>query len=72
MMFVAIAGRERGNITFVITRNSDNPSIRAASMSEGGMASKLALKTNINTMCENAGNARPRWVFNNPKSRVIR
>ena len=57
---VATADLASGIITFQMIRHSDSPSIRAASISERGTASKLALNTKMQMMVENSGSARPR------------
>ena len=49
---MAIAALASGIITCQMMRHSDSPSIFAASMSERGTASKLALKTKMQTMVD--------------------
>ncbi len=53
-------------------RHSLRPSIRAASISDFGTASNAALNTNMHTMVESIGNARPKYVFSRPSLAVIR
>ena len=57
---MAIAALASGIITRQTMRHSESPSIFAASMSERGTASKLALKTKMQTMVDICGSARPR------------
>ena len=60
MTLVAIAGFDSGSSTRAMMRHSPSPSIRAASISERGTASKLALKTKMQMMVESSGRASPR------------
>ena len=53
-------------------RHSLRPSTRAASISEGGTASKLALKTKMQMMVESSGRATPSQVSSTPSHEVIR
>src|ERR1700753_3857103 len=59
---VATADLARGIITFQMMRHSERPSTRAASISERGTASKLALKTKMQMLGENIGKESPRTV----------
>ena len=59
MTLVAIADFDRGSRMRVTMRHSLRPSTRAASISEGGTASKLALKTKMQMMVESSGRATP-------------
>jgi len=59
MTLVAIADLASGIITFQMIRHSERPSMRAASTSDRGTASKLPLKTKMHTMVEHCGKAKP-------------
>ena len=58
--FVATAAVDSGSMTRSRMRRSPNPSIRAASISDRGTASKLALNTKMQTIVDSSGSARPR------------
>src|SRR5271166_2894227 len=57
---VAMAGLESGSMMRRMIRHSDRPSRRAASISERGTASKLALKIKMQMIVESSGSAIPR------------
>src|SRR2546430_16882768 len=58
---VAIAPLASGIMTLQMIRHSERPSIRAASISDRGTASKLALNTKMQTIVENCGSASPQY-----------
>ena len=57
---VAMADFESGSRMRVTMRHSPRPSTRAASISEGGTASKLALKMKMQMIVDKSGSAMPR------------
>src|SRR5436190_20953588 len=69
---VAIAGFDNGIRMRVTMRHSPSPSTRAASISDGGTASKLALKMKIQMIVDNSGSATPSQVSSAPSQEVIR
>ena len=69
---VAIAPLASGNMTFQTMRHSARPSMRAASISDRGTASKLALNTKMQTIVEHCGSASPKYESSRPSRPVIR
>src|SRR5439155_26211962 len=69
--FVAIAPLASGIMTFQMMRHSASPSMRAASISDRGTASKLALNTKMHTMVEHCGRASPQYETRSPSLPVI-
>src|SRR5437763_16305592 len=59
--FVAIAPLASGNMTFQTMRHAARPSMRAASISDRGTASKLALNAKMQTIAENCGSDSPKY-----------
>ncbi len=72
MTLVAIADFASGSGMRVTMRHSLKPSTRAASISEGGTASKLALKTKMQMMVESSAGRRRAKVSSTPSHEVIR
>src|SRR5437868_6427212 len=72
MTLVAIADFDNGIMMCQMMRHSDRPSMRAASIKERGTASKLALKTKMQTMVEHCGRASPSQESSSPSWPVMR
>src|SRR5712691_2455693 len=69
---VAIARLASEIMTFQMIRHSARQTIRAASISDRGTASKLALNTKMQTMVEHCGSASPQYESSRPSRPVIR
>src|SRR2546421_9424705 len=69
---VAIAPLASGIMTLQMIRHSESPSMLAASISDRGTASKLALNTKMQTIFENCGGASPQYESSTPMRPAIR
>jgi len=69
---VATAAVDRGSMMRARMERSPRPSMRAASRSERGTASKAALNTKMHTMVEHTGRASPKCVLRSRSSLVMR